>query len=115
MAAYPAAIGYQSWRAWQAYSSGLPGIIDVPYMPGRGALPVAPIGPLLWYGVFRTPVGATSINGLIDGLDEGINTLTLPFPECRVIVEARAISVEAQTWDSRGVVRGWSVEWMEVK
>ena len=124
---YPLAWGYQQWRAWRAYSSDRSPFEDTDFIPAGLPIPVRPQGVLLWRGVFTTPIygprdpQGDAVRALMESLDQGVNTLTLPVPvdqrNTGILGESltvQPVTVDPSVRDSRGIIRGWTVEWVEI-
>ena len=85
-------------------------------------------GVLLWRGEFQTPVYGprdamwVTVRTLMEGVDHGINQLTLPVPADQrrtgvlgATITAQPVRVDAPLRGSRGQTAGWAVSWVEVQ
>lgn len=112
---YPVTVGYLSWSVQSSRSRG-------PYIHASvytAASHIVYSGPSKRQGTFTTPIisRGDDTHGLMDILHAvaaGDTYLRLPMPGGNDTILVQPIDVRPARRDSRGLIGGWSVDWIEV-
>ena len=123
---YAATLGYARWHAWRAYSSAVSPFLESDFQPAALPVPVRPQGVLLWRGQFETPVYGPldsawlTMRTLMESVDQGVNAMVVAVPASQrstllsATLRVQPTQIDAPVRGSRGIERGWTVEWIEI-